>query len=314
MEELHPFGPHFKTWRERRRLSLKEAAGDIITPQALSQFENGNKFVSLANLSRLLLAIGVDWLDFLYDYQGARMASYTYLVSDYILNNTPVPADKLQDIKAIYQDNPQNLEILDIILDHYRSDSLIIISEKKSHLNQEQLVNQVLKKTAHNPLETEFVLRILHKDQLTEEQLFLLLDIALKDLQKTIQTDNGASYSYLASSVRLLTALARNLSRREHYQKVEKLIETTLKELEKSKHAGLVQTYPLLILELDMQKTFNLIRQGKRKEAQPLIDKINAYLDAVVAYDFTSSLTHRCIQYKYAFTSSIKDLLDKRIK
>ena len=58
MENLYPFGATFKYLREVRGLSLKEAASDIVSPQFLSQFEKGDKGISLENFAKLLIVIG----------------------------------------------------------------------------------------------------------------------------------------------------------------------------------------------------------------------------------------------------------------
>ena len=58
MENLYPFGTTFKYLREARGLSLKEAASDIVSPQFLSQFEKGDKGISLENFAKLLIVIG----------------------------------------------------------------------------------------------------------------------------------------------------------------------------------------------------------------------------------------------------------------
>ena len=58
MENLYPFGATFKYLREARGLSLKEAASDIVSPQFLSQFEKGDKGISLENFAKLLIVIG----------------------------------------------------------------------------------------------------------------------------------------------------------------------------------------------------------------------------------------------------------------
>lgn len=64
VNELYPFGPIFKEFRVARNLSLKEAAGEIVSPQLLSQFENGKKNISMEKFTRLLISIGVSFTDF----------------------------------------------------------------------------------------------------------------------------------------------------------------------------------------------------------------------------------------------------------
>ncbi len=76
MSDLHPFGRTFKELREKRGLSLKEAAGSIVSPQFLSQFEKEEKGISVENYSRLLISIGVTWEDFAFRYQGDSIDYY----------------------------------------------------------------------------------------------------------------------------------------------------------------------------------------------------------------------------------------------
>lgn len=58
------YGQAFRKIRKERKVSLKEAAADIISPQLLSQFELGKKNVSLTNFDQLLESIGVSLLEF----------------------------------------------------------------------------------------------------------------------------------------------------------------------------------------------------------------------------------------------------------
>ena len=59
------YGAIFKRIREERNISLKEAAGSIITPQALGKFERGETQIKLNNFGRLLISIGVSWYSFI---------------------------------------------------------------------------------------------------------------------------------------------------------------------------------------------------------------------------------------------------------
>lgn len=58
------YGKAFRKIRKERKISLKEAAGDIISPQLLSQFELGKKNVSLSNFDQLLASVGISLLEF----------------------------------------------------------------------------------------------------------------------------------------------------------------------------------------------------------------------------------------------------------
>ncbi|WP_449455410.1 helix-turn-helix domain-containing protein [Streptococcus suis] len=47
MINVHPFGETFKKLRQMRSVSIKDAAGEIVSPQFLRQFEKGEKIFQL---------------------------------------------------------------------------------------------------------------------------------------------------------------------------------------------------------------------------------------------------------------------------
>ncbi|MBF8970408.1 helix-turn-helix transcriptional regulator [Streptococcus mitis] len=59
-------------------MSLKEAAGDIISPQLLSQFELGKKNVSLSNFDQLLASVGISLLEFARELELEKLESSRY--------------------------------------------------------------------------------------------------------------------------------------------------------------------------------------------------------------------------------------------
>ena len=65
MENRSCYGKAFRQLRLDRGYSLKEAAGNIISPQMLGVFEHGKSSISLNNFGRLLIRIGATWNDFL---------------------------------------------------------------------------------------------------------------------------------------------------------------------------------------------------------------------------------------------------------
>lgn len=54
-------GEIFRSIRESRGFSLKEAAGNTVTPQFLRKFENGMSKMTIQNFEAILENIGVDW-------------------------------------------------------------------------------------------------------------------------------------------------------------------------------------------------------------------------------------------------------------
>ena len=70
MENRSCYGQAFRQLRLDRGYSLKEAAGNIISPQMLGVFEHGKSGISLNNFGRLLIRIGATWNDFFRYYNG----------------------------------------------------------------------------------------------------------------------------------------------------------------------------------------------------------------------------------------------------
>lgn len=64
MDENKTYGATFKYLREMKGYSLKEAAGDIVSPQFLGKFERDESGISVENFGRLLVRIGSTWEDF----------------------------------------------------------------------------------------------------------------------------------------------------------------------------------------------------------------------------------------------------------
>lgn len=70
------FGPAFKRLREKRGYSVKEAAGQIMTPTALRNFESGENSTSIDNFNSLLLSIGASWDDLWDFYNGLTVETH----------------------------------------------------------------------------------------------------------------------------------------------------------------------------------------------------------------------------------------------
>lgn len=64
MEERLYEGATFKKLRESRNISLKEAAGDAITPQALSRFEKGQSTIKLDTFTKLLGNLSLNFIEY----------------------------------------------------------------------------------------------------------------------------------------------------------------------------------------------------------------------------------------------------------
>ena len=111
MENRSCYGQAFRQLRLDRGYSLKEAAGNIISPQMLGVFEHGKSGISLNNFGRLLIRIGATWNDFFRYYNGESILKELSL-SDEILvkinNGHYYDGFKLVEssFEGDYSDNP----------------------------------------------------------------------------------------------------------------------------------------------------------------------------------------------------------------
>lgn len=73
-EVVQPYGPAFKQLREKRGITQKQAAGEIVSTQFLRKFEKGASSITLEKFGRLLIAIGASWEDFFAYYSGESIS------------------------------------------------------------------------------------------------------------------------------------------------------------------------------------------------------------------------------------------------
>lgn len=69
-------GPTFKQLREQKNFSVKETAGEIVTPQFLRKYEAGKCDISLNNFLKLLARINVTLNEFTQQYEGETFNSW----------------------------------------------------------------------------------------------------------------------------------------------------------------------------------------------------------------------------------------------
>ena len=154
MENRSCYGQAFRQLRLDRGYSLKEAAGNIISPQMLGVFEHGKSGISLNNFGRLLIRIGATWNDFFRYYNGESILKELSL-SDEILvkinNGHYYDGFKLVEssFEGDYSDNP----ILETVY-KLSYQSYFQTLSLTSKLTDDELEN-ILKSPSYNHLYTE---------------------------------------------------------------------------------------------------------------------------------------------------------------
>ncbi|MBJ6746614.1 helix-turn-helix transcriptional regulator [Streptococcus sp. 121] len=253
MNELYPFGPIFKEFRVARNLSLKEAAGEIVSPQLLSQFENGKKNISMEKFTRLLISIGVSFTDFAIrfsrDADGIDqvMNIFYNIETSGVTRKNLLPTFRKELDPFLHDNKPLKDNLLDNLIP--------IMLYGKSQMSSE-LSDDFKKKISHisfpyrNTLEKDLLTTSLRKRPLSE----LLQDAEdILDFAKTTTADQDFYYITIH-----LTTLIGTLSNLGFLKKVDDFIKEFDEILKKK--GGLI---PLqIVIYYYIQKTHHLLRKN----------------------------------------------------
>ena len=146
----------YRSLREARGLTLKEAASDIVSPQFLSQFEKG---ISLENFAKLLIFIGVEWNDFVLAYanKGGNCLELPAIeFGKHVIHEEDILTyieeyEKLFDVYL--KDNPLQAEMLlnAIKLRHYPT----ISKSPETIARIQNIINHLMKSDVFNSIELE---------------------------------------------------------------------------------------------------------------------------------------------------------------
>lgn len=254
MSSLYPFGPTFKQLREKRGLSLKEAASTIVSPQFLSRFEKGEKGISLENFNRLLIVLGLEWKDFaaaVADNGGDCIEFPAYEFSKHVTNEEDIfrylpEYEKLFD--RYLTDNPTQADILlNIIkLGHYPT-----ISKSEETVEKIQpIINHLMKLETYTSSELELYCRIVNHcplelvEHMAKQFLFMYKQSA--DTDTYIRILNG------------LTFTAKHFSEQGYHLRANNIIKE-VKKLQTFERGYLA--IPLMFLEVE--HIYNQFRWNK---------------------------------------------------
>lgn len=301
--DLHQFGEHFKEARLRRGLSLKEAAGDILSVPMLSQFEAGKKSISLTNFSRLLMSIGVDWSEFMKDYPGVRVSKYQEKLNQFFSDPKSTNITTyIEEFSPYYADYPEALVLLEDILTITRE--ILAIGEQNKPTPNYALIDRLLESDTTNPLEFDYILAHLNQGNLKMEQILQLADNLISGL-KIALNPTSFDFNVTSSSLTVLNRLIHYLSMAGYPLKAADLISQT-KELMRPLGAG--NRFVIQSLGLDFLQAYNLLRLKKEKEATQLAEKITTYLEANITYGHDPELHRWFIEAKGTFMNTFKNI------
>lgn len=290
MTDLHPFGQTFKSLRESRGLSLKEAAANIVSPQFLSRFEKGEKGISLENFSRLLIVLGLEWNDFATAYanQGGDCMEFPSIeFAKHVKNEEDILTyaavyEKLFD--TYLTDNPLQADILlkSIKLGHYPT----ISKTDETVAKIQHIINHLMEIETFNSAELEIYCRIINHcplklaEHMSKQLLFMYG-----------QSTNTDTYIRILNG---LTFTAKHFSELGYYAKADDIIKR-VKSLQTFER-GYLST-PLMFLEVE--HVYNQFRWNK-PEAIPLAKNLFNYLESAKFIDlnyysnFIKAFTYHC--------------------
>ncbi|CYU80038.1 helix-turn-helix domain-containing protein [Streptococcus suis] len=275
MSNLYPFGSTFKQLREKRGLSLKEAASTVVSPQFLSRFEKGEKGISLENFNRLLIVLGLEWKDFaaaFADNGGDCIEFPAYEFSKHITNEEDIfrylpEYEKLFD--RYLTDNPTQADILlkIIKLGHYPT-----ISKSEETVEKIQpVINHLMKLETFTSSELELYGRIVNHcplelvEHMSKQLLFMY--------KQSVDTD---TYIRILNG---LTFTAKHFSEQGYHLRADNIIKE-VKKLQTFERGYLA--IPLMFLEVE--HIYNQFRWNKT-EAIELAKNMLNYLESAKFID-----------------------------
>ncbi|HEM3612961.1 TPA: helix-turn-helix transcriptional regulator [Streptococcus suis] len=290
MTNLYPFGSTFKQLREKRGLSLKEAASTVVSPQFLSRFEKGEKGISLENFSRLLIVLGLEWKDFATAYAndgGDCMEFPAIEFSKHIVNEEDI-LRYMPEYEKIFEtylkDNPLQADILlkAIKLGHYPT----IPKSEETVAKIQHIIHYLMELETYNSAELELYCRIVNHcpleliEHMSKQLLFMY--------KQSADTD---------TYIRILNALtltAKYFSEQGFYKKADDIIQK-VKSLQTFER-GYLST-PLMFLEVE--HVYNQFRWNKPESiglAKNLLNYLESakFIDQNYYSNFIKAFTYHC--------------------
>ena len=246
------YGAIFKRIREERNISLKEAAGSIITPQALGKFERGETQIKLDNFGRLLISIGVSWYSFINECSEESIDSLFFdreiiELCDSVEKVIALRAKKRKEIA--FEDNLLlktcifDLELYSYSVDIGNENLTPAVTKLFNYINNRYFwyeLDWYIFTHTINLFETVAI-------EYRSKELLKFLEGSLNDLETT------------ATSVSILNHIIKELRKREEYTLCNQII-SELEKFYEENGADLLLNY---YLSFCFQKSYALLKQGK---------------------------------------------------
>lgn len=273
--EFNHYGKIIHKIRQDRNMSLKEAAGDAITPNNLSRFEKGLATVKVDTFFEILNKFNLDAEDYsevliIHDEDAQRAkqvmvavnkqdiikarqilgkkSDWTNIIDYYILKLISTTINQTLD-----ECTPDEVEAIRYLIDYiFKIDTLYI---------RDITIIQNLFKIPNQFFELKF--------------LEYIEKLIIKGLEERKYMTENFELRYAITGA----LLARAYSRYGYYDKAEKLI-NKLKLILTQEFSGIISTISILpLFYLNMYEVYNLLRQNKPKGIE-LAKAVIHYIDA----------------------------------
>lgn len=271
MEPKH-YGEIIQKIRQDRNMTLKEAAGDTITPNNLSRFEKGLTSIKVDTFFEILSRFNLDEEDYIevfkiQDDNSQRIKQFANALNKNDLTKARQILGKKSDWENIIEYYILKLSILN---QSHETDELT--PDQVEAINY--LVDYIFK------IDTLYIrdfivieILLIYKTQCFELKFLEYLEkIIVKGLEETKYVTYNFPYRYAITGMNL----ARTYSRYGYYDKAEKLIyKLKLNISEKLPHEYSI--FPLF--HLNIYEVYNLLRQNNPKAIE-LANSVLHYIDA----------------------------------
>lgn len=268
--EKNLFGKAFKQLRESRGISLKEAAGDIVSPQFLSRFEKGEKGISLENFNRLLISLGLSYGEFesVFASLGGDCIIYHDIILEEVIQNYQDFAIQSKKFKERFdgylKDNPVAFRLAS-----ENADFVYSANSPRTEMSQKKLQDILIhldKVTTYSTLELSII-------------PYMILQFSLESIKKLTQNLLNMYSQPLSDTIAVgvlgtLSSIVKYYTNNGYYIEADKIYHE-IKRLH-TYNRGLLAT-PLMILECFY--IFNLIAWNK-PEAAPLYNNMVSFLES----------------------------------
>ena len=271
MESKH-YGETIYKIRQDRNMSLKEAAGDAITPNNLSRFEKGLSTVKVDTFFEILSKLNLDLEDYLEVFHiQVENDQRAKQIINALMKNDKIKARQILGKKSDWGNIIEYYILkLGILNQAHKTDELT--PDEVEAINY--LVDYILSiDTLYIRDFTVIEILLGYKVQCFELKFLEYLEkIILKGLEETKYVNYNFPHRYTISGMHL----ARTYSRYGYYDKAEKLIyKLKLNISEKFPHEYSI--YPLIYLNI--YEVYNLLRQNNLKAIE-LANSVLHYIDA----------------------------------